>query len=91
MEQGVGLTTNSDSELITQLLSRPPNKSETNGLNWLARVRHLMEHTPTAYSLLIMHEDKLYGVRDPFGNRPLCLGKIVLLRGDSGICIRSFF
>lgn len=84
LEQGVGLTTNSDSELITQLLSRPPINNETNGqLNWPARVRNLMEHSPTAYSLLIMHEDKIYGVRDPFGNRPLCLGKIVLLRGDS--------
>jgi amidophosphoribosyltransferase len=29
-----------------------------------------------AYSLVIMGEDELIGVRDPFGFRPLCLGKL---------------
>lgn len=29
-----------------------------------------------------MIEDKIYGVRDPYGNRPLCIGKIVPV--DSG-------
>lgn len=24
-----------------------------------------------------MLKDKIYGVRDPFGNRPLCIGKIM--------------
>lgn len=24
-----------------------------------------------------MMKDKIFGVRDPYGNRPLCLGKIV--------------
>lgn len=24
-----------------------------------------------------MMKDKIYGVRDPYGNRPLCIGKIV--------------
>lgn len=24
-----------------------------------------------------MLKDKIYGVRDPYGNRPLCIGKIV--------------
>lgn len=28
------------------------------------------------YSLLVMTEDKLIGVRDPYGNRPLCLGSL---------------
>ncbi len=34
-----------------------------------------------AYSLVIMTEDKLIGVRDPHGVRPLCIGK----RGDAYI------
>lgn len=29
-----------------------------------------------AYSLVVMTEDKLIGVRDPFGVRPLCIGKL---------------
>jgi glutamine phosphoribosylpyrophosphate amidotransferase len=29
-----------------------------------------------AYSLVIMTEQELIGVRDPFGFRPLCLGKV---------------
>ncbi|KAH9629605.1 hypothetical protein HF086_002541 [Spodoptera exigua] len=33
----------------------------------------------TSYSLVIMLKDKIYAVRDPYGNRPLCLGKILPL------------
>jgi len=36
-----------------------------------------MEATPTAYSLALLHDDKIYGVRDPYGNRPLCLGLLM--------------
>lgn len=36
-----------------------------------------MQLAPLSYSLVIMQRDKIYGVRDPYGNRPLCLGKIV--------------
>lgn len=28
-----------------------------------------------SYSLVVMTEDKLLGVRDPYGNRPMCIGK----------------
>ncbi|GAB6022588.1 hypothetical protein CHUAL_006686 [Chamberlinius hualienensis] len=84
LERGVALNTDSDSELITQMLSlnplNSPNEVEYKSRNWTSRVRYLMSETPAAYSLLIMHNDKIYGVRDLYGNRPLCLGKIVLLR-----------
>ena len=36
-----------------------------------------MMETQAAYSLVIMNKDKLYAVRDPFGNRPLCIGKLL--------------
>ena len=36
-----------------------------------------MSETVISYSLVIMHDDKIYAVRDPFGNRPLCLGKLL--------------
>jgi len=54
-----------------------PPEGEVNGPDWPARIKHLMQLAPLSYSLVIMHRDKIYGVRDPYGNRPLCLGKIV--------------
>lgn len=36
-----------------------------------------MTKTPTSYSLLVMFKDVIYAVRDPYGNRPLCIGRIV--------------
>ncbi|XP_068968524.1 amidophosphoribosyltransferase-like isoform X1 [Bombus flavifrons] len=75
--RGVGLSTLSDSELITQALCLNPPEGEVNGPDWPARIKHLMQLAPLSYSLVIMQRDKIYGVRDPYGNRPLCLGKIV--------------
>lgn len=75
--RGVGLSTHSDSELITQALCLIPPDGEVNGPDWPARIRHLMQLAPLSYSLVIMLKDRIYAVRDPYGNRPLCLGKIV--------------
>lgn len=50
---------------------------QVDGPDWPARIRHLIELAPLSYSLVIMMKDKIYGVRDPYGNRPLCIGKIV--------------
>lgn len=36
-----------------------------------------MNETSTSYSLLIMHKDIIYAVRDPYGNRPLCIGRLI--------------
>ncbi|XP_028856645.1 amidophosphoribosyltransferase isoform X1 [Denticeps clupeoides] len=77
MRHGVGLSTSSDSELITQLLALTPPMEEDDAPNWVARIKNLMTETPTSYSLLVMHKDVIYAVRDPYGNRPLCLGRLV--------------
>ena len=37
-----------------------------------------MESTPLSYSLLIQHGDSIYAVRDVFGNRPLCIGALII-------------
>ena len=37
----------------------------------------MMSEAVIAYSLVIMFEDRIYAVRDPFGNRPLCIGKLL--------------
>uniref|UniRef100_A0A3Q3G0P7 Amidophosphoribosyltransferase n=1 Tax=Labrus bergylta TaxID=56723 RepID=A0A3Q3G0P7_9LABR len=77
MRHGVGLSTGSDSELITQLLALTPPMEELDAPDWVARIKNLMTETPTSYSLLVMYKDVVYAVRDPYGNRPLCIGQLV--------------
>lgn len=38
-----------------------------------------MELTKLSYSIVIMEKDRIFGVRDPYGNRPLCIGKLMSL------------
>lgn len=76
LERGVGLSTQSDSELITQMLCLTPPQGEPNGPNWKARIEHLMMITPLSYALVILHKDKIYGVRDVYGNRPLSIATL---------------
>lgn len=72
------MSTHSDSELITQALClNPPEGEPTGEPDWPARIRHFMQLAPLSYSLVIMLKNKIYAIRDPYGNRPLCLGKIV--------------
>ena len=56
LERGVGLTTQSDSELITQMLCLTPPQGEPDGPDWKARIEHLMTITPLSYALVIMHK-----------------------------------
>jgi amidophosphoribosyltransferase len=60
--------TTADSEIILHLLAQPSE----NGGNILAALRRIQG----AFSLLIMSERELIAVRDPFGWRPLALGKL---------------
>ena len=59
-----------DSEIILHLLAQPTTNGESNNL---VRSLHRIEG---AYSLVIMTENELIGVRDPHGFRPLCLGQV---------------
>jgi amidophosphoribosyltransferase len=77
-ERGYHFHTSSDSEVIANLVLSFP------GQNWQERIEYAMHRLQGAYSLVILTEDKLIGVRDPFGVRPLCLGTI-----DGGWCIAS--
>lgn len=38
----------------------------------------LMSLAPLSYSLVILYDECIYAIRDPFGNRPLCLGALGL-------------
>jgi len=88
LNRGVGLSTGSDSELITQLLCLPIEGPDETTPDWPGRLKKLMRRTPTAYSLVVLHKDKVFAARDPHGNRPLCIGRLVSLasnetRGES--------
>jgi amidophosphoribosyltransferase len=62
--------TSCDSEIILHLLAKPFNGDRAHSLEGV------MRRIQGAYSLVIMGEDELIGVRDPFGFRPLVLGKL---------------
>lgn len=59
-----------DSEIILHLMAQP---SYNGGGNHLVQAIRRIEG---AYSLVIMTEKEMIGVRDPHGFRPLCLGKL---------------
>jgi amidophosphoribosyltransferase len=71
-EQGSIFQTTCDSEIILHLLARPHDGDRVHSLE------AVMRRIQGAYSLVIMGEDELIGVRDPFGFRPLVLGKLVV-------------
>lgn len=90
LERGVGLSSTTDSEVITQVLASPPevwgngHVAEDNGDRWEARIRALMKVAEGAYSLTILTRNAVYAVRDPNGLRPLCLGEL-----DGGYVVAS--
>ena len=69
-EQGYTFTTTTDSEIIAYMILFSTRTT------WPERIRHAMKRLVGAYSLVLLTEDALYGVRDPLGVRPLCLGKL---------------
>jgi amidophosphoribosyltransferase len=70
MDQGYSFQSSTDSEVIANLIHSAP------GQDWVEKIRFAMRRIKGAYSLVIMTKDKLFAVRDPFGVRPLSLGKI---------------
>ncbi len=88
LERGVGLSSSSDSEVITQMLAAPPPGGEPNGPDWAARIAAFMAVAEGAYSLVILTRKAVFAVRDPWGLRPLCLGELPI-NGRPGYVIAS--
>ena len=59
-----------DSEIILHLMAQPSLNGHGNNL--IETIRRI----EGAFSLVIMTENELIGVRDPHGFRPLCIGKV---------------
>ncbi len=69
-EKGQVFQTTVDSEIILHLLAQPQLNGSGNHLV------HTIRRIEGAYSLVIMTEKELVGVRDPHGFRPLCIGQL---------------
>jgi amidophosphoribosyltransferase len=69
-DQGLMFQTTVDSEIILNLLAQPTLGGHENNLV------ETMRRIEGAYSLAIMTERELIGVRDPYGFRPLSIGKV---------------
>lgn len=72
-ENGAIFQTQTDSEIFLHLIAHYSPKGIVEAL------RKMTEDIKGSYALVVLTKDRLYGARDPFGIRPLCLGK----KGDS--------
>jgi amidophosphoribosyltransferase len=59
----------SDTEIIVHLLAKPTHQSKPDPLG------HVLNHLQGAYSLIFMFADHLEAARDPYGIKPLCIGR----------------
>jgi amidophosphoribosyltransferase len=78
LQRGVGLTSSSDTEVMVQLLAGSHG-------DWNSRLRGLMAQAEGAYALTILTREAVYGIRDPWGFRPLVVGKL----GSAGYVLAS--
>lgn len=69
-DDGVIFQTTTDSESILNLVSRHSKRGIETG------IKNTMSLLKGAYALVITTGDKLIGIRDPHGLRPLCIGKL---------------
>jgi amidophosphoribosyltransferase len=68
---GHAFTSSGDTEVIAHDMARNLLEADL-----VRAVQATMERIHGSYSLTIMHDETVLGVRDPQGNRPLCLGEL---------------
>lgn len=69
-QRGHIFTTTSDTEVVLHMLVSREFREEPDPLAAVLRA------LAGSYCLLLMHPDRIEAVRDPSGNRPLCLGRL---------------
>ena len=72
-------TVGSDTDLVAELLAAelaalPEDRSDERALE--VALEHVLPRLQGAFSLVVMDEGRVIGVRDPNGFRPLCLGRL---------------
>ncbi|MCS6919570.1 MAG: amidophosphoribosyltransferase [Fimbriimonadales bacterium] len=70
--EGEQFESTNDSEVIVRLIARALEA----GADIVDAIRQMMAQVEGAYSLAILTPTQLIGVRDPFGVRPLCIGRL---------------
>ena len=69
-DRGESPESSTDSEVIARLCASAPGRS------WPERIRHTLPSIKGAFSLVMLTPRELIAVRDPFGIRPLCMGRL---------------
>jgi amidophosphoribosyltransferase len=69
-EYGSIFKSTSDTEVIIHLLARPAHFNNSDPL------ASVLSHLQGAFSLLFLFGDRIEAARDPYGIRPLCIGRI---------------
>lgn len=69
-DNGAIFQTTVDTEVILNLIARESSK----GL--IESIKSMMNVVRGSYALVLLSKDQLIGIRDPYGIRPLCLGRI---------------
>ena len=59
----------SDTEIIVHLLAKPTHGEKTD------QIAHALNHLQGSYCLLFLFADRIEAARDPYGIRPLCIGR----------------
>jgi amidophosphoribosyltransferase len=68
---GHAFTSDGDTEVIAHDMARNLLEEDL-----VRAVKRTMERIHGSYSLTIMHDETVIGLRDPQGNRPLCIGEL---------------
>jgi len=70
LQRGIGLTSSSDSEVMTLMLAGAP------GATMEERIAACMRQWYGAYSIVVLTPRAIYAARDPWGFRPLVWGRL---------------
>lgn len=70
LNRGFGLTATSDTEVLTLMLAA------AGGRTWEERLERTLPAWKGAYSLVVLASDRVLAVRDPWGFRPLSVGRL---------------
>lgn len=73
--EGTIFQTTSDSEILLHLIARSKKKK------LIDRILEALHQIRGAYSIILLADDRMFGIRDPYSVRPLSIGKL----GDSYI------
>jgi amidophosphoribosyltransferase len=71
LARGFPLAATSDSEVMMLMLA------SASGSSWEERIERTMPSWKGAYSLVVLASDRVIAVRDPWGFRPLSIGRLV--------------